>query len=363
MSRRTLVAIAFLGAACSSNGGTKASHEEMPSSSPPAKTPESAEPAPQPTEANACERPPFLDAYGPLTTIAGTGTIRRKGDNGWTASMEGTPALDAELSRPHIAMADASGAIYVADKDAHAVRKIATDGTITTVAGTSAAGDDGDGPAVAASARLSSPNGLWVRGDGTLYILDLGSSAIRRVDTSGRMTTVLRPADGISIGRGLWVADDESKIIIASGSRIIEWTSAGVTTLADGFRQLGNLYRLANGDLLVTDRGASRVYRVTSDGAKTHIAGGGTRTDDCAPATEVDLPGVRSVWPHASGGYFLGTHSGSSVWFVDGAGYAHRFLDGLDGIDEVRALTIDGTGRLIIVDDDAGFVRTMAPPS
>lgn len=353
---RLSISIALALAACSGNGGPGASTDD-----PAPASPRAPDPAPEPTP--TCTRPAFLDRYGPLTTIAGTGRDGRKDHNGWQASMEGGSALEAELSRPHIAMADATGAIYIADKDAHAIRRVATDGAIATVAGTGARGDDGDAAGPANRLRLSHPNGLWVRADGALYILDLGSDAIRRVDPSGEMTTLIRLERGISIGRGLWVADDESRAIIASGDRIVQWTAGGGgEVLADGFRQLGNLYRLDTGDVLATDRGASRVYRVGADGTRSHIAGGGTRSDDCAPATDLDLEGVRGVWPHA-GGYFLATHSGSSVWFVDSDGFGHRFLDADDGIDEVRGITIDTTGRLIIVDDDAGFVRVMAPPS
>ena len=60
----------------------------------------------------------LLATFGNLTTVAGTGNISEKNVSGWQASMEGASALDAELSRPHMAMADSAGNIFIADMDA-----------------------------------------------------------------------------------------------------------------------------------------------------------------------------------------------------------------------------------------------------
>src|SRR5690606_5450729 len=58
--------------------------------------------------------------YGHITTIAGRGRIDGDGVDGWLPTYSGGPAIAAELSRPHIAMVDAAGVMYIADKDAHA---------------------------------------------------------------------------------------------------------------------------------------------------------------------------------------------------------------------------------------------------
>lgn len=83
----------------------------------------------------------LIQKYNTLITIAGKGNIDSKGINGWKTEYEGGNAVDAELSRPHFAMADSNGNIYIADKDAHAVRKIVNE-KIYTVADTNIAGDD-----------------------------------------------------------------------------------------------------------------------------------------------------------------------------------------------------------------------------
>jgi len=196
--------------------------------------------------------------YGTIETIAGTGSIEGKGSNGWQSVFEGQPAVNAELSRPHFAQADASGNIFVADKDGHGIRKIDPSGLITTFAGTSVAGNDGDGPGVATNMRLSSPNGLWVSGRGAVYILDLGNDKVRKV-VDGTMETLFS-IEGASTGRGLWVADDESLAYVAAGSVLKKWTpDGGIEVLARGFVSLANFYVEASGSLLACDRGGQYI--------------------------------------------------------------------------------------------------------
>ena len=313
--------------------------------------------------------------FGLLQTIAGTGHIGDKGVNGWSARFEGGSATEAELSRPHMAMADAEGNVYIADKDAHAIRRVTPDGTISTVAGTNIAGDDGDS-GQANQMRLSAPNGLWVQPDGTLFILDLGNSAIRRVSPDGQLTTLIRDPLGMTTGRGLWVSADATLVYYAAGSEVRQWRrGSGVQRVVGGFTSLGNLVVDPNGHLVVTDRGGHRVYRII-DGVATAIAGNGTPDGggDRQPALESGLEQVRGIWFHPLGGYFLATHRGSQLWYVDTQGIIHLFIDGDrdrgthagDGapfdspgrkLSELRAITMAPDGSLIITENDGGYIR------
>ncbi len=309
--------------------------------------------------------------YGTIETIAGTGQIEDKGVNGWQQGFEGGQASSAELSRPHIAQADAAGNLYIADKDGHGIRRVDAAGIITTVAGTSTAGNNGDGPAT--QRQLSAPNGLWLGTGGTFYILDLGNDSVRRV-RDGNLETLFA-IGGASTGRGLWVADDESLAYVAAGSTLKRWTPAsGVESFVTGFVSLGNLFVEPSGDLLVADRGGHRVYRVTPTGEKTPIAGNGSRTGggDGQAAVATGLDEVRGVWGHPDGGFFVATHKGGQVWYVSG-GSIHLFVDGDsddshagDGlrfddptvrISEPRAITMDPNGNLLITEHDGGFIR------
>jgi len=362
---RTIIALPLvlvLAAACGASSAT------MPVDAPPPDAPDSS----------------WLNVrahYGRMHAVAGAGATD-SGTNEWLPAFEGGPAADAELSRPHMAMADAAGNVYIADKEAHAIRKVTPAGTISTYAGTGVAGAADDTPGPATARALANPNGLFVRADGTLYILDLDHARIRKVATDGTMTTLVTITGGIPIGRGLWVdgADGAETVYVAAGNVVKRWTAAaGVTTFATGFASLGNLAMDGAGRLLVSDRGANRVYAVDPAGTKVAIAGDGRAGAgvDGAPALATAFAGVRAVWPaHPAdgGGFFVGTHEGCQLWFVDAAGVAHLFVDGAKDahagvgerfdvagkkVSEVRSLTLDASGNLIFVDDDRGFVRVI----
>jgi len=115
------------------------------------------------------------------------------------------------------------------------------------------------------------------------------------------------------------------------------------------------------------------------NGAKTVIAGNGSSDEgvEGMAAMETPLHGVRGVWFLADNSYFLATHEGSNIWYVDVTGIAHRFLAGREGdeyhsgdnesfrtpgdkISEARAVTVDYGGNVIVTENDRGFVRKIA---
>ena len=317
----------------------------------------------------------LVSAYGVLNTIAGLGWYDADGLNNWLPQYEGGPATNANLSRPHIAMADRWGNIFIADKNSHSILKVTPDGLIHTAAGTHTQGDTGDGPALATTLALNQPNGEWVRTDGTLYILDTGNGKVRRLGTNAMMQTLFSVPGGISIGRGLWMKDDESLAYFCNGTEVDQWTpSGGVKKFCDGFTELGNLTVPADGLVLVTDRGANAVYSVTKK-QSVRIAGDGSTnaTVEGAPVLATGLPGVRGIWPLPIGGYLLATHEGSQVLYWGPDNLVHIFVQGAPGdyhsgdgdyfrtpgykISEVRSVTLDYDGNVLMVENDYGFVR------
>lgn len=117
-----------------------------------------------------------VDRWGIITTIAGNGieaTTREIGDGG--------PATAASLNRPVGLAIDRHGNLYIAERDAHRIRKVTPAGTITTLAGTGVAGFGGDGGA-AAEASLNMPRRLTINPTGdVLYIADTSNHRIRRI--------------------------------------------------------------------------------------------------------------------------------------------------------------------------------------
>ncbi|MEU1005807.1 RICIN domain-containing protein [Streptomyces tibetensis] len=114
-------------------------------------------------------------ADGKIRTVAGTGAATFGGD--------GVQAASAPLSSPMAVVVDSTDTLYIADTNNHRVRKVAADGTISTVAGTGAATFGGDGEP-AASAKLSSPHGLAVDCVDTLYIADYTNNRVRKVTSA-----------------------------------------------------------------------------------------------------------------------------------------------------------------------------------
>ena len=98
-------------------------------------------------------------------------------------------AKDAEINLPTGIVVDTTGVVYFTDTNNHCIRKIATDGYITTVAGTGVAGIYGDG-GLATAARLNHPIGLAIDSTGSLYVADQMNNRIRKIDSAGIITTV-----------------------------------------------------------------------------------------------------------------------------------------------------------------------------
>jgi trimeric autotransporter adhesin len=116
-----------------------------------------------------------------ITTFAGTGVRGFSGDNG--------PATSATLSGPQGIAVDANGDLLICDRFNNRIRMVTPDGAITTIAGDGRALTTGDGgPATQAS--LNGPFNLTLDGAGNIYILEASGAVLRRIDTSGKISTI-----------------------------------------------------------------------------------------------------------------------------------------------------------------------------
>jgi RHS repeat-associated protein len=118
-----------------------------------------------------CVRP-----NGIIETVLGTGVLGTSGDGG--------PGAKAQIQDPLGLAMGPDDSLYVADYDANRIRKLAPDGTVSTVAGTGASGNSGDG-GPASAALLNAPHTVDVGSDGALYIADEGNFRVRKVTPDG----------------------------------------------------------------------------------------------------------------------------------------------------------------------------------
>ena len=121
-----------------------------------------------------------IDTKGIVTTIAGNGNHENSGDGG--------PALKAGIRNMDYLAISPAGELHIVGMNSHIVRKVTKDGNIMTVAGKGLQGFFGDG-GPATIAMLKSPSAITFDSKGNLYISDMGNNRIRKVDTSGIITT------------------------------------------------------------------------------------------------------------------------------------------------------------------------------
>ena len=167
------------------------------------------------------------------------------------------PAASALFSNPSGITGGAAGNLYLVTL--HAIRRVGSDGNVTTVAGVydTAGATDGSG----AAARFSQPTGIALGPDGDLYVADTANHRIRRVSTAGVVTTYAGSTQGYAEG----------------------------TAAAAQFNAPLGIAVAANGDVLVADSGNNRVRRIlragNSAGVVETLAGDGTATAGSADGT------------------------------------------------------------------------------
>ncbi len=225
-----------------------------------------------------------VDANGIITTFAGSGQLL--GDTNGQATT-------VPLFNPHGVAVDAQGNVYIADTGHSKVLKVSPAGQATTIAGTGVQGFSGDGGA-ASAAQLALPRNVFVAPNGTVYISDYGNNRVRKIDGAGVITTVAGNGDVQFTGDGgpgpnagvsgplglaldaagnLYIADNGHDRIRKVDTTGIITTAVGNSAFVDPFKD-GNLAtetRIiapkgiaidAQGTLYFSDSGFHRVRKV-----------------------------------------------------------------------------------------------------
>ena len=318
-----------------------------------------------------------------MTTVAGTGAAGFFGDGG--------PARAAQISNTDSLAVDAGGVVYFADSSNGRIRRITTDGIIRTLSGINGDG----GPAT--TATLAGPTALTFGQDGSLYVAERDGHRVRRIDPSGRISTVAgngvqgfggdggsaveaeldQPTAVALDGAGnLFIADSKNNRIrrVDRGGRIT--TVAGTGTA--GFGGDGGLASAAllnepaglaidrEGALLVADTKNSCVRRIDASGVIKTIAGHKTADDrggfagDGGQATAALLAWPQGIAVDGSGRIYIADPLNGRIRRVDRGGMITTVAGGdIDALAFPMAVAVDAQGNVYIADLLAERVRRL----
>ncbi len=346
---------------------------------------------------------------GIISTYAGTGLSGYSGDGG--------PATLAQLAHPLGLAIDAAGNLFIADADNDRIRKVAVDGTITTVAGIGVArsglrGFAGDGGS-AVVAMLHYPNGVAVDESGSIYIADTGNRRIRKVDPAGTITTIAgtgdtgQPGDG-ALARSAHLAwpfgmtfdaaanlyivdrnqhrvrmrDPKGIITTVAGNGVGGFSGDGGLASSASLRRPQGIALDPSGNIVIADTFNNRVRRVDRTGVITTIAGDGRNTSsgDGGPAALASLGLPNGPAFDAAGNLYVAAQDRirkitpeGIISTVAGTGLIGFSGDGVPAIAaELRSpqgVAFDAAGNLYIADagnnrirrvDASGIITTVA---
>ncbi len=253
------------------------------------------------------------------------------------------PAAAAAFNN-HFGLArDGAGNLYVADTYNSTIRKISTTGVVSTLAGTPAVAGSADGSGGAAS--FSNPEGVAVDASGNVYVVDSGNNLIRKITPDGVVSTLAGPAGSKGLANG-------------SSTPAIFAVPHGIAVDASG-----NVY--------VADIGSNTIRKITSDGVVTTLAGNATvapgYVDDMGSAARfrgpvniaVDAFGyvyvadlynhiIRKVTPMGAVSTLAGTAGATGA--ADGTGANARF-------DSPVGIAVDGVGNVYVADIGNNNIR------
>ena len=341
---------------------------------------------------------------GVIATYAGNGSPGYKGDGG--------PAIQAEIQPYGKMTIDSSGTLYITDGIDSVIRRITSDGTISTYAGNGqlASGpNNGDnGPAAQASLGLVD-GAIAVDSGGNLYLSEDYTNQIRKISPSGVITTLAGtgavgyqdgPAAsaefylpiGISLDTAgdVFVADSNNGVVrkisagvvsTVAGSPVYGFSGDGGPALMATFRFPNGVTVGGNGDLYIEDTGNFRIRAVYPDGNMNTVAGDGQfePTPDGTPAANASLSGPNFLSFDPSGRLLIadtgdytvkrinsdGTIQTIAGTGIQGVGQGYQLVYGGPATGTLmgtpRQAVADANGNIYVSDDYAGVVYIITP--
>jgi uncharacterized protein (TIGR03437 family) len=318
-----------------------------------------------------------ISATGLITTVAGDSSSGYSGDGG--------PAVNATFCSPSGIVVDGSGSVYIGDSQAARVRRISADGIITTVVGTGAHGQTGDGgPAI--DAQITSASALALDHDGNLYVLDTNddefNSSIRKVSLAGIITTVairstlvdsralaLDP-DGslyvaqVNFGRISKIEADGSVTTVAGRPASADDFLTALTAVSAQFYGPIGVAVDPQGSVYIADTFIHRVRVISPAGVITTIAGNGNAgfSGDGGLAIEASIYLPTGVALDSRGNLYIADHGNRRIRKVSPSGTITTVAGTGTNVPvgEVWAVAIDSADNLYVPDTSSHQIRRIS---
>lgn len=292
-----------------------------------------------------------ITPQGTISIVAGNGTKGGSGDGG--------PARNATLSYMSGLAVDGAGNLYISDSDNHRIRKVASSGVITTIAGNGSADTSaGPGDGLPATDVAISPRGVAVDPTGRLYFGDMLHGRVRAIAADGTLATVAGGGGGFPGVAG----------IPASSAKLMP---LDIAFAPDGSLYVADVYFAGRIDLA-----RQTVARVAGTGSP-HFSAFDTGQRTIAPgqlAVNTSMNAPQRLTVAASGDLYIGDMFEGRVFRVDaegvitiaaGTGYFQLAGDGGSAasamFSQARDLLVDRAGGIVIADEYNQRIRRIEP--
>jgi len=300
--------------------------------------------------------PPFrlqrVTPAGRISTLAGLGPNRFTGDGG--------AALAATFASPSGIAFDNTGRLFVADTNNNRIRAIDAAGTVRTVVGDGGPTYDLDPACLPDDDRfLRLPGDVKVDTAGNIYVADTGKNRIRKIAPDGTQTTVAAAA-GLNQPSGVAVDATGNLYIADSGNqRVLKVDAAGnIVTLAN-VAATGTLTLEKSGGLLIPVSTPSEVDRLRPDGLLIPVAGSGELDDPNSNARVEEINHPAAAASDASGSIYVADADKHAIQRT--SSHCAISADGTSQLQQPEGLAFDSQGNLFISDAAAGAIWRATP--
>ncbi len=285
---------------------------------------------------------------GPLGVFIPGNELPFAGNGNYLGSVgDGQPATQAELYLPSSVALDGAGNVYIADTAHHRIRMVCASSTsatiagttcsgagiISTIAGTGAPGNSGNGPA--STATLDSPSGVAVDGAGNLFIADTGNNEVREiVAATGQIVTVAGGATSVCGGATDSVGD-------------------GCSPLQATLNQPEGVTPDTSGNIYIADTADERIREITlSTGLITTVAGDGFTNPDGSGGYNND--GITAITAELNSPYAVAFDAAGNMYIPDSGNNRVRMVSAISGSITPASLisTFAGNGTAAYAGDN-----------